>query len=188
MPVPSRVSCLWLVRRPSPTTRTDDLPVPSRVTPCLSVVARGVLGSSAPVLMDKPPFQSFARPRRLPQKGQRRLDARIMPEAPDRNALPHLHPPMSLDHLRNNTLQRDTVQRVTGRIGRRWHRRKEVNSISTQPGFRGRNWIPTDGHRLTRIITSAGPRGPAAHTANRDPARGTILCRSHPGSFGSIRG
>ena len=50
-------------------------------------------------LREKPPFDLLARPGRFPQKREA-------------DATPHLGPPMPLDQLADNGLQRDPVQRI----------------------------------------------------------------------------
>ena len=65
-------------------------------------------------LREKPPFDLLARPGRFPQKREAGLHAWVMEETADRDATPHLGPPMPLDQLVDDGFQRDPVQRIAG--------------------------------------------------------------------------
>jgi len=65
-------------------------------------------------LRDKPPFDLLARPGRVPQKREAGLHGWVMEETADRDATPHLGPPIPLDQSADDGLQRDAVQWVAG--------------------------------------------------------------------------
>ena len=87
-------------------------------------------------LREKPPFDLLARPGRFPQKREAGLHAWVMEETADRDATPHLGPPMPLDQLADDGLQRDPVQRIAGMGEGRWRAqwRTRVLSLSTAYG------------------------------------------------------
>jgi hypothetical protein len=71
-------------------------------------------------LREKPPFDPLARPGRFPQKREAGLHAWVMEETADRDATPHLGPPMTRNQLADNGLQRDAVQWIVGMGDGQW--------------------------------------------------------------------
>ncbi len=65
-------------------------------------------------LREELPFDPLARPGRVPQKREAGLHGWVVEETADRNAPPHLGPPIPLDQLTDDSLQREAVQWVAG--------------------------------------------------------------------------
>jgi hypothetical protein len=63
---------------------------------------------------DIPPFDPLPRPGRFSEKGKAGFHAWVVEETADRDATPHLGPPIPLDQCLDDGLQRDPVQRVAG--------------------------------------------------------------------------
>lgn len=59
-------------------------------------------------------FNSLARPRRLAQKRQTRLDCRVMTKATDGHSCAQFRPPVPCDQGRDDGFQSDSVQGITG--------------------------------------------------------------------------
>jgi hypothetical protein len=70
--------------------------------------------SSHVLISDVPPFDPLPRPGRFSEKGEAGLYAGVVEETADRDATPHLGPPITLDQFLDDGLQRDPVQRITG--------------------------------------------------------------------------
>ena len=81
-------------------------------------------------LREKPPFDPLARPGRFPQKREAGLHAWGVEETADRDATPHLGPPMPRNQLADDGRQRDPVQRIAGMGEGRWL----VHAVSAQRG------------------------------------------------------
>jgi hypothetical protein len=69
------------------------------------------LGS--PVLIrDVPPLDPLPGPRRFPEKRETGFHTGIVEETTDRDATPHLGPPIPFDQFLDNGFQRNPVQRI----------------------------------------------------------------------------
>jgi hypothetical protein len=66
------------------------------------------------LISDVPPFDPLPRPGRFSEKSEAGLHAGVVEETADRDATPHLGPPITLDQFLDDGLQRDPVQRITG--------------------------------------------------------------------------
>jgi len=65
-------------------------------------------------IRDVPPFDPLPRPGRFAEKREAGFHAGVVEETADRDAAPHLGPPIPLDQLLDDGLQRDPVQRIAG--------------------------------------------------------------------------
>ena len=63
---------------------------------------------------DVPPFDSLSRPGRFSEKREAGFYAGVVEETADRDATPHLGPPIPLDQFLDDGFQRDSVQRIAG--------------------------------------------------------------------------
>ncbi|OAI45383.1 hypothetical protein AYO43_08220 [Nitrospira sp. SCGC AG-212-E16] len=65
-------------------------------------------------IRDVPPLDSLPRPGRFPEKCETGFHAGIVEKTADRNATPHLSPPIPIDQFFDNGFQRNPVQRIAG--------------------------------------------------------------------------
>ena len=65
-------------------------------------------------IRDVPPFDPLSRPGRFSEKREAGFHAGVVEETADRDATPHLGPPIPFDQFLDNGLQRDPVQRIAG--------------------------------------------------------------------------
>ena len=66
------------------------------------------------VIRDVPPFDSLSRPGRFPKKRETGFHAGVVEKTADRNATPHLGPPIPLNQFLDDGFQRNSVQRIAG--------------------------------------------------------------------------
>ena len=65
-------------------------------------------------IREVPPLDSFPRPGRFPEKCETGFHAGIVEKTADRDATPHLSPPIPIDQFFDNGFQRNPVQRIAG--------------------------------------------------------------------------
>jgi hypothetical protein len=63
---------------------------------------------------DVPPFDPLSRPGRFSKKREAGFHAGVVEETADRDATPHLGPPIPLDQFLDDGFQCDPVQRIAG--------------------------------------------------------------------------
>lgn len=66
------------------------------------------------LIRDVPPFDPLPRPGRFSEKREAGFHAGVVEETTDRDATPHLGPPIPLDQFLDDSLQRDPVQWIAG--------------------------------------------------------------------------
>ena len=65
-------------------------------------------------IRDVPPFDALPRPRSFSKEGEAGFYTGVVEETADRDATTHLDPPIPLDQVLDDGLQRDSVQRIAG--------------------------------------------------------------------------
>ena len=65
-------------------------------------------------IRDVPPFDPLSRPGRFSEKREAGFYTGVVEETADRDATPHLGPPIPLDQFLDDGFQRDPVQRIAG--------------------------------------------------------------------------
>jgi hypothetical protein len=79
----------------------------------IQIVGAGSLRSHV-FIGDVPSFDPLPRPGGFSEKREAGFHAGVVEETADRDATPHLGPPIPLDQFLNDGLQRDPVQRIAG--------------------------------------------------------------------------